>query len=51
MPFADNWSLVTGGLQQFREGLLVTIESAGIVCESIDVAEFARQDTSSWRAG
>jgi hypothetical protein len=26
---------------------LVTIESAGIVCESIDVAEFARQDTSS----
>lgn len=46
MPFADNRSLVTSGLQQFRKGLLVAVESAGIVCESVDVAEFARQDAS-----
>ena len=33
--------------RRFGKSLLVAIESAGIVCESVDVAEFARQDTSS----
>ena len=43
MPFAYDCGFITCSLKQFREGLLVPVEDAGIVGEAVFVAEFAGQ--------
>ena len=51
MPFSHDCSLVTGLLKQFREGLLVPVEDAGIVGKTILVTELSSQDAGTRRTG
>ena len=44
VPLADHRRLVTGVVQQFGEGLLVTVEGARIVREAVHMAVLARED-------
>ena len=47
VPFADHGSLVSGLLKKFGECLLIAVECTCIIGKTIEMAEFARQDTSS----
>jgi len=44
VPLADHRRLVAGVVQEFREGLLIAVEGARIVRESVHVAVLARED-------
>ena len=47
VPFADHGCLVAGGLKQFRERLLVTVETITIATKSVEMTVFAGQNYGS----